>query len=389
SEFLLQRLGIFSTVDIQALPANDGNRPVLVKLTERNPGVFTLGLGVTDEFGGTVKGFTGLVYKNLGGSAKVVQTRVEIQNQINNESFIENKITLSYLEPLLFGRKIKGRTNLSFSQDIDFLSSDADNTYIKESKEINFILEKDYDQHTKIGWKLWEIEGTRRFETTRKAVEEKLQIGSIGPYIELDHRDHLFSPRQGSYTRFAIEYASPGYESSEDIHFGRATAVFNHYLPLNDTKRLVFAYSLRGGYVENLGRKGTDAVPQDRMFFLGGRSTIRGFELAEIPNEVDISSLKPNGSSIYYVSDKSSFGLVKLELRFPIYEDFGAALFYDGGAVNIPEIELPSEYIYRDSMGISFRFYTPVGPVSLEYGHKLNRREGESPGRFHFSIGAF
>lgn len=387
SETNLQRLGIFSRVDIRPLPANNSKRPILVKVTERNPGVFTFGPGITDESGGTLRGFSGVVYKNLAGSAKVVQARLEIQKKLKGEGFLENRLTLSYLEPFLFGERLKGRTDLSFSQDIDILSSDDTDTFIKETKEINFNLEKDFNRHFKFGWKLWGISGTRRFEIDRKQDQEKLQIASLGPFLEFDYRDHPFTPKKGTFTRFNLEYASPGLESSEDIHFIRSTAAFNHYIPLTQDNYFVLAYSLRGGYVENVGDPGALSIPQDKMFFLGGRSTIRGFELSDIPKDSDISSLTPTGKNIYYVTDKSYFGLVKVELRFPIYKDFGAALFYDGGIVDIPEINIEDRY--RHSAGIGFRFYTPVGPVSLEYGLKLDRKDGEDPGRVHFSIGAF
>ena len=44
---------------------------------------------------------------------------------------------------------------------------------------------------------------------------------------------------------------------------------------------------------------------------------------------------------------------------------------------------------YRDSVGLGFRYNTPVGPLNLEFGWKLDRKEGEEPWRFHLSIGAF
>lgn len=388
SEAQLQKLGLFSRADIQALPANTGNRPVLIKVSERSPGVFTFGLGVSDELNGTLKGFTGVLYKNLGGSAKVVQARAEIQKKFQETNFIENKVTLSYLEPFLFGEKLKGRTNLSFSQEFDFLTSDnSSNTYIKETREINFNIEKDFSRHFKFGWRLWGISGTRRFELNRNDDQEKLQVASLGPYIEYDRRDHPFTPKKGVYSQLNVEFASPNLESSDDIHFIRATGAFNHYIPLTEDNYFVLAYSLRGGFVENLGKPGTLSIPQEKMFFLGGRSTLRGFELSEIPSTTEISALKPSGKTSYFVTDKSSFGLIKIELRFPIYKDFGAALFYDGGMVDIPEVDIEDKF--RHSAGIGFRWYTPVGPVSLEYGLKLDKKDAETDGRVHFAIGAF
>jgi outer membrane protein insertion porin family len=38
-------------------------------------------------------------------------------------------------------------------------------------------------------------------------------------------------------------------------------------------------------------------------------------------------------------------------------------------------------------VGIGLRRQTPVGPISLLYGWKLDPRDGESKGCFYFSMG--
>ena len=42
---------------------------------------------------------------------------------------------------------------------------------------------------------------------------------------------------------------------------------------------------------------------------------------------------------------------------------------------------------FRASVGLGLRYITPIGPMGLLYGHKLDREEGDSAGRFHLSIG--
>ncbi|MGC9324793.1 MAG: BamA/TamA family outer membrane protein, partial [Desulfomonilia bacterium] len=39
------------------------------------------------------------------------------------------------------------------------------------------------------------------------------------------------------------------------------------------------------------------------------------------------------------------------------------------------------------SVGAGLRYITPIGPIGILYGHKLERNPSESPGRFHFSVG--
>jgi outer membrane protein insertion porin family len=43
----------------------------------------------------------------------------------------------------------------------------------------------------------------------------------------------------------------------------------------------------------------------------------------------------------------------------------------------------------RSSVGFGFRWYSPMGPLRIEYGHKLDVQEGEdSGGRWEFSMGS-
>lgn len=37
--------------------------------------------------------------------------------------------------------------------------------------------------------------------------------------------------------------------------------------------------------------------------------------------------------------------------------------------------------------GLGLRYSTPVGPLRVDYGFKLNRARGESSSAIHFSIG--
>jgi outer membrane protein insertion porin family len=55
------------------------------------------------------------------------------------------------------------------------------------------------------------------------------------------------------------------------------------------------------------------------------------------------------------------------------------------GAVRRAFIDAGSDG-FRSSVGLGLRYITPIGPMGLLYGHKLNRKDGESAGRVHFSI---
>jgi outer membrane translocation and assembly module TamA len=75
-----------------------------------------------------------------------------------------------------------------------------------------------------------------------------------------------------------------------------------------------------------------------------------------------------------------------VELRFPLFGDFGAVLFVDFGNVFL------SSFTYRlgdlrYAVGPGLRYNTPVGPVRLDVGIIVDRRADEDFGRIEFSIG--
>jgi outer membrane protein insertion porin family len=41
----------------------------------------------------------------------------------------------------------------------------------------------------------------------------------------------------------------------------------------------------------------------------------------------------------------------------------------------------------RQTAGFGVRWYSPIGPLRLEYGFVLDRKTDESIGRFEFTIG--
>jgi outer membrane translocation and assembly module TamA len=74
----------------------------------------------------------------------------------------------------------------------------------------------------------------------------------------------------------------------------------------------------------------------------------------------------------------------------PVWKDFGAAVFIDGGNV----FDRTTEFDFgelRGSTGFGLRYRSPIGPIRFDVGFKMDRRAvaggTESPRALHFSIG--
>jgi outer membrane protein assembly factor BamA len=120
-------------------------------------------------------------------------------------------------------------------------------------------------------------------------------------------------------------------------------------------------------------------LPASERFFAGGDTTIRGFALdtVGVPKTISDRGFPRGGNAVLIVNG---------EVRLPVWKDVGAALFVDGGNVfervtdfNVTEL--------RGSMGFGVRYKSPIGPIRLDLGFKLDRRESERRSVLHFSIG--
>jgi len=401
SDSRLQKLGLFSSVEIKTIEHNTSlaNRTVVVTVTEGNPGSFKFGGALNNEFGNlglSILTYTGIGYRNLAGTARAVSANAEINYHLLGNP--EHDVTLGYLEPFVFNERLRGRINVS--QSLKIFKEEPAGTIDLETSQIGATLEKDLSKKTRFSWKVWNLAQTRQFAYSGYSggafPEEKLTIATIGPTLDIDLRDNSLVPTQGVFYHVSVDYSRPEFiniPNDHQVHYYKADSNFKTYTRLG-SPRWVFANSLSGGYLQNLSNQPDGRVPEEVMFFLGGRSTIRGFDQASIPSRDELTQKLgiPSNSFVYTTTD-SHYYLIKSELRFPISGEFGGVLFYDGGAVKISGITLNDEY--RDAAGFGFRYNTPVGPVSAEIAWKLDRKDipavaiPESVASFYFSIGAF
>jgi translocation and assembly module TamA len=76
-----------------------------------------------------------------------------------------------------------------------------------------------------------------------------------------------------------------------------------------------------------------------------------------------------------------------MELRLKVTERFGLAAFLDGGSAFTDKL-FSSEDPLRWGTGIGIRYYTPVGPLRLDVGIPLNKRQGvDASYQIYISLG--
>ncbi|MGE3386485.1 MAG: outer membrane protein assembly factor, partial [Bdellovibrionales bacterium] len=407
SEVRLNRLGVFSRASIRTMEdgTNVARRNVVISISERDPGSFRMGAGVNSERELTLRGFMGLSYNNLFGTARGISGRAELKSHVIEVNYPQYEVVASYLEPFLLNSQSRGRVNLTRSERVFLFNTKGNQTNITISNKVDFFIERDFNRHWRLNWKTWSFDSRREFERYGRCIPETdadfdpnssctpnpQQIATLGPILEIDYRDNPFLPTKGHYTTYSLDYSDPVLGSSKGINFVRTELGHTRYVQIRSPK-YIWANSLRGGYLSNLSPRADSGVPASHAFILGGLSTVRGFggsgNNERLPPQFEFEV--KSGNELIIKND-SYYGLFKSELRFTLVGDHGGVLFYDGGLVQIAGYDFSRPY--RDAVGVGYRYNTPLGPLSIDLGFKIDPRTDkdrrEERFRIHFSVGTF
>jgi outer membrane protein insertion porin family len=218
-------------------------------------------------------------------------------------------------------------------------------------------------------------------ESDLEREDQDINISSITPILEWDTRDDPLMPHRGLYASLQPQFAFEAFGA--DAQFDKITLMLSAYAPAG---RTVLAGALRVGGIHPRTPATADSTSTDNLqvpiavrYFAGGRISNRAFPTDEL------------GAPGTFGEDGAPIGgagaaIANLELRFPVSGVVGGNVFIDGGNV-WPSWRDVSTDEMRWGVGLGVRVETPMGPFRLEYGWKLDQREGESPGELFFSFG--
>jgi len=213
--------------------------------------------------------------------------------------------------------------------------------------------------------------------------------------VAWDGRNNAFAATKGALVALGAEHVNA--LPTDDVatinsHFLRLSGRVAGYFELGSKGGPSVAMSLAAGYNLQL-KSGSETYP-DRLFFLGGVDTIRAFLADAIVPEDVARGLIAKGETtraavLANVPIRGGDLSInpRLEIRVPVTDTFGAGFFLDTG--NLWKEPSAIDLTLRYALGAGLRITTPVGPIALDYGINLNRREWEDFGAFHFSIGLF
>jgi outer membrane protein insertion porin family len=321
------------------------------------------------EFGGgwgTDTGFRGLLgakEKNLDGLGRSVSAQAIVSQK-------EENLIGDLREPWIFGNRWKWEGGLTGS-------------YLK-AERVSFDLRK-VGVVASITRKLLERSSVSlQYELSRNQVSNvapdavlspedqgTATIGAVRALVVTDFRDDPFNTKKGTLLSGSVELATLPLGSEVDYikMSGQSSFYFTVF------RRNTVVLSARAGMAYAFGR--TPEVPIEKRFFLGGRTTVRGFKE---------DALGASGADGNPTGGDRMVNL-NAELRVPLRYGLIGAVFIDAGSVWFARDPV-NGFDLRETPGLGLRYLTPVGPIGLDYAWKLDRREGESAAEWHFTIGA-
>lgn len=132
-----------------------------------------------------------------------------------------------------------------------------------------------------------------------------------------------------------------------------------------------------------LQRVARRTLPASERFFAGGDSTVRGFALDRLGDE---STIGANG----FPTGGNAMIVLNSELRAPVFGPLQVVGFLDAGNV-IDRVSNFDLRRVRGAAGFGVRYRSPIGPIRVDLGFKLDRREfageRERLTALHVSIG--
>jgi len=413
SQRRLYNLGVFNRVTIQPQNPNgtDTNKDIVVLVEEAKRYTLAYGGGfevqrlasTTNPAGSqvqaAVRGILEISKLNVTGRGDSLSLKLR-------GSTIEDRALLAYNHPNTFSDP---HLNLQVS------------AYTEKTQDINTFTETRYEGSVEMNDRVTPRTSLQYHYAFRKVLVSNLNktispeeiplfnaptlVSQFGAGWVRDARDNPADATKGNFNSADFSIADTGIGSSAS--FLRFFFQNSTYHPIR--RRFSFARSIRIGILEpyrdtvSLSFPPPTAAPFPRViplperFFAGGGTSLRGFAL---------NQAGPRDSLGFPVGGQALL-ILNQEFRFPMRLPYigtalSGALFYDGGNVysRLSRVTLrpysPKPIFFPNStqcefnctnelnyfahtVGLGFRYGTPVGPIRIDLGYQINRPQFVAP----------
>ena len=365
----LYELGLFRRIEIGPVPgqAHRQRRGIVVRIEEGDQRSYLVGVGydTVDEFRVTL----GWSHLNLFGGAHALSAEVRLSSR-------EERWQIGLREPRLPRLDVPAFAAIyQTAEDFDTWSQRREGVWL----EVGDRIRQPHRWWFRTEYQRVEPDAPDDILSELEREQQRIRIFSLTPTYEWDTRDDPLLPSSGQMASVALTWATPWFGTDAD--FLKLQTGWSGYRPAG---RGTVAAGVRLGVIEPLTTVGDDPpnlqIPIAERFFAGGRVSHRAFPIDKLG--VTGQTLDEDGNPV----GGNALLLLNVEYQRPLWSFLSSVVFLDAGNVWAEPGAFDAGEV-RWGLGVGLRVATPAGPFRLEYGHKLDRKDGESAGEWYLSFG--
>ncbi len=355
----LKNTTFFKEIDMKIINTDDPNKVnVDLSVEEKPTGSIGIGAGYSSTEKVLLSG--NISQENFLGTGRKLVVEASLSAYTQQYKF-------TFIEPYIFDKKFSaGISAFNYDREMD--------TYDYNKKGGGLTLIRPLTDYVKIS------SSYRLEKVTVKNISDdatayiRAQKGSnitsaLSFALSKNTIDDVLNPTKGINAEIVTEVA--GGPLSGDNKFYSFVGTYGRYFPVKFLESAFFVKGT-GGIIRPYGGK---KIPIYEKFYVGGLHSIRGFEYGEA-GPMDANE-EPVGS------ENELF--FNFEWIFPIFKPAGlkGVFFFDAGH----GFDRLKDFSLKTTAGFGIRWFSPLGPIRLEYGFNINPKKGERKGAFEFAIG--
>jgi len=364
----LTSLGVFNAVRIKSATALDpnGELPIDVDLTDRPSRSFGFGVSYETQLGFAVNGFW--VHRNLFGEAESLRLSAEINHIGQGYAILDTGFAFraAFRKPDWWLAGQDARLEAAALREV----LDA---YTRKAVTFYGGFDRTFSPH----WQARAGLAVEIAEILRNGITQNYRMLGLQTTVLYNRADSDLDPTRGYRLQLDVTPwvdTGPGGDFFTVMRLtGRSYFDLGHFGG-GEPGRTVLATRASFGTEPAISIGG---IPPDKLFYAGGGGSVRGF-VYQSAGPRDAFNNPLGGASVVEAS---------VELRQRIAKSFGAVAFVDAGSAYPDFLPNFSLFAPRVGAGAGIRYYTDFGPIRLDIGLPLNRREGDPPFGVYVSLG--
>lgn len=354
----INNLNFFDGLDVAPRPRlEEKTLDIDIKVKEKATGFLSIGGGYSSV--DKLIGMVDITQGNLFGRGQYLKLRGELGG---NSSFYE----LSFRDPWFMDKPISFTTDL-YKTRRDYID------YSKKAIGFGFGFGKELSEYwgASVSYNIERATIYNVSDTASNIIRDQIgtkTTSSVTTTLARDSRDNFLDPMRGSRNSVAFTFAGLGGDNAFIKTLGDSAWFF----PVGST-----TIALRGrlGYAKGIFNK---TLPLYERFCVGGIYTVRGLGYCQAGPKDDQGELIGGTKELIF----------NAEYIFPIFSELKlkGVVFADAG--NSYDAAEPIGAL-RYTAGGGFRWISPLGPIRVEWGYNIKKKEGESSSKIEFTFGSF